>query len=106
MRKMQIGTKGRSEKIRTYNFQQDRVTDHRLKENCSNLLEFMLGGEGLDGLINALDYHEKSLSIESMLDSYQMELQKSKSGKSWFVWFNLFIQLPFTLYMKFLGSGT
>ncbi|XP_059157868.1 peptide chain release factor 1-like, mitochondrial [Physella acuta] len=82
MRKMQIGTKGRSEKIRTYNFQQDRVTDHRVKENYSNLLEFMLGGEGLDGLIKALDYHEKMLNIESMLDSYQMELQKNKSGKS------------------------
>ncbi|XP_059171959.1 peptide chain release factor 1-like, mitochondrial [Physella acuta] len=82
MRKMQIGTKGRPENIRTYNFQQDRVTDHRVKENYSNLFEFMLGGEGLDGLINALDYHEKFLNIESMLDSYQMELQKNKSGKS------------------------
>lgn len=52
-RRSQIGTGDRSEKIRTYNFPQDRITDHRIQRNFPNVEKVMSGH--LDPLISTLD---------------------------------------------------
>jgi peptide chain release factor 1 len=58
MRRSQVGTGERSEKIRTYNFPQDRVTDHRLKLSVSNL-PAVLDGD-LDPFISELQALEQA----------------------------------------------
>ncbi len=55
-RKSQVGTGNRSEKIRTYNFPQNRVTDHRISKSWHNI-EGMLSGD-LDDVIESLSLAE------------------------------------------------
>jgi len=61
-RRSQVGTGDRSEKIRTYNFPQGRVSDHRIGLTLHNL-EGILSGE-LDSLIDALTLHDQVKWLE------------------------------------------
>jgi peptide chain release factor 1 len=63
-RKSQVGTGDRSERIRTYNFPQGRVTDHRIGLTLHKL-DFVLNGE-LDELINALVTADQSEKLQQV----------------------------------------
>ena len=62
-RRAQVGSGERSEKIRTYNFPQDRVTDHRVKLTKGDV-QRVLAGE-LDDFSAALEAEEKRLKLEA-----------------------------------------
>ena len=63
-RKDQVGSGDRSERIRTYNFPQGRVTDHRINLTLHKL-DKVLQGEALDELIDALVVEDRSLKLAS-----------------------------------------
>jgi peptide chain release factor 1 len=64
-RRSQVGTGDRAEKIRTYNFSQDRVSDHRIGLTLHNLPR-ILEGE-LDELIDALATNDQTKRLEEQL---------------------------------------
>jgi peptide chain release factor 1 len=60
-RKAQVRTVDRSERVRTYNFPQNRITDHRIGYTAYNL-DLVLGGE-LDGVLDALAEADRSARL-------------------------------------------
>ena len=64
-RKSKIGTGDRSERIRTYNFPQGRVTDHRINLTLHKLVEFM-EGEVFDEIVDSLNLHAQEEELKSL----------------------------------------
>jgi peptide chain release factor 1 len=65
-RRLQVGTGERSEKIRTYNFPQNRVTDHRIGFTLYRLPD-VLDGE-LDPFIDELVAHEQAEQLAALTE--------------------------------------
>lgn len=64
-RKLQVGSGDRSERIRTYNFPQSRVTDHRINYT-SHQMEQIFSGAGLEEIINALITEDQADRLASL----------------------------------------
>ena len=64
-RKSAVGTGDRSERIRTYNYPQNRVTDHRIGLSL-NKLDRIMNGE-LDDVIDALVLYDQTKALEELL---------------------------------------
>ena len=63
-RKSQVGTGDRSERIRTYNFPQGRITDHRINKTIYQLDDFLNGN--IDDMINSLIAEDQTRKLEQI----------------------------------------
>ena len=66
LRRSQVGTGDRSERIRTYNFPQGRLTDHRIGQNL-DVREVIEGN--LDKLINMLIEYDQKMKMEKLAEA-------------------------------------
>jgi len=69
-RKSQVGSGDRSERIRTYNFPQGRVTDHRINLTLYNLPK-VIEGEALDDVINPLIAEDQAARLASLEEGFE-----------------------------------
>ncbi len=65
MRRSQVGSGDRSERIRTYNFPQGRVSDHRINLTLHKI-EQIMDGEGLDEVIDALIAEDQTKQLAAL----------------------------------------
>ncbi|XP_017291939.1 peptide chain release factor 1, mitochondrial [Kryptolebias marmoratus] len=79
-RKQQVGTRHQSERIRTYNFSQDRVSDHRIGYVTRDIKEFMRGGEALEDLVLDLLEHSEREALLQVVES-SVGLTPSETGE-------------------------
>lgn len=69
MRSQAQGTGDRSDKIRTYNFPQDRVTDHRVSMSISGISRILNGEEAIKSLIEELMFADEKERINRFLNN-------------------------------------
>ena len=78
-RKSQVGSGDRSEKIRTYNFPQNRVTDHRIGLTLHQLDEVLDGD--LDEIVDALIAHHQAEKLKASAEA--LRGSRSSLGPRW-----------------------
>lgn len=67
-RRLQMGSTDRSDKIRTYNFPQDRITDHRMGLTKFGILDFMSGGDLMNEFVEEFRNLEYEAKIKELLE--------------------------------------
>jgi peptide chain release factor 1 len=80
-RSAQVGTGSRTERIRTYNDLQDRVTDHRAGVTVHGVVAFLASGEGLDEIVDGLEKMERAELLQQIIDLEEEEEEEKKAGK-------------------------
>ncbi|XP_013099802.2 peptide chain release factor 1-like, mitochondrial [Stomoxys calcitrans] len=76
-RRAQQGNLDRNEKIRTYNFVQDRITDHRIQGGTvHNLKDFLQGGEHLRSLMQKVAFEIRKKKLVELVESWQIPEEK------------------------------
>jgi len=79
-RAAQVGSGGRSEKIRTYNFPQNRISDHRISQNMHDLTAFMEGdSQKLQELIGLLEMKHREAMLNKILHDLDVRILNKKS---------------------------
>ncbi|PWN44140.1 release factor [Ceraceosorus guamensis] len=81
-RRSQVGSMHRVDRIRTYNYQQDRITDHRI--SLSLPLDRVMSGDasfGLGHILTSLEEHSDLLRLRGMKEDLQRDLEQEGSGE-------------------------
>ncbi|KAK7098808.1 hypothetical protein V1264_003037 [Littorina saxatilis] len=77
-RKLQVGSAGRSEKIRTYNYSQDRITDHRGPITFYNVPQFLSGEDSMEDLLQTLMTQSRLQILQAMVDQFVDSQRRKK----------------------------